>query len=363
MRLFARLRLVGLAVICLLAVVAAPGASGEPAKVPLRVAVVGTGLVTIPAERIGCRRKCSAAYDPGAVVELRAVAGRDFVFGRWAGDCVGTARACVVALDRATTVRALFVGKPRRVRMTVGGPGRVVSRPKGLLCGRRSDRCYAAFNHGTVIRLTASAASGGAFAVWGGSCRVVSTGTCRLFVGSDMDVSAAFRRTEPTPPPRKLTIRLGLGGRLRVTSEPPGIDCPTICEGSFPLGTLVTLNGSGTLVWADGCVGSGATCAIVLDESVVVDVVDPPDPAPSMGINVAVSGRGLVLGPGIRCGATTGTLLDCEGFFGRGATVLLQAIPRRGSYFAGWRGFCTGTEPRCTLRATAPKTVLALFRR
>ncbi len=80
-------------------------------------------------------------------------------------------------------------------------------------------------------------------------------------------------------------------------------------------------------------------------------------------MNVSVSGPGLVLGRGIRCGATTGTLLDCESLYTRGTTLVLQAVPARRSRFAGWRGFCTGKATRCDLVVSAAKTVLALFRR
>lgn len=356
----ALLRRFGLGVVVLTVLVAVPGVSAEPPpKVVLRIAVVGTGVVAIPAERLGCRTRCSASYDLGTVVELRAVPGPDVKFERWTGDCVGTATGCAVALDQETTVHAVFVGEPRRVRVTVGGPATIVSEPKGLACGRRGNACDASFPHGSIIRLK-PALERPRTVVWGGACRAVKVRVCRLYVGGDMEVAAAFRQAASPPGPKRLTVRLT---DSRVTSEPPGIDCPGACQGSFARRAVVTLRASTPLQWKGGCVGIGATCKVVLDVPVTIDPATLPHPAPGFGVNVSVSGRGLVLGRGIRCGATTGTLLDCESFFARGATVVLEAVPEAGIRFAGWRGFCRGTEPRCTLRATAPKIVFALFRR
>jgi hypothetical protein len=59
----------------------------------------------------------------------------------------------------------------------------------------------------------------------------------------------------------------------------------------------------------------------------------------------------------------TGTLFDCEALFRLGTTVVLKAKAARHGSFKRWSGFCRGKRRRCTLTATAPKTVTALFRR
>jgi hypothetical protein len=148
-----------------------------------------------------------------------------------------------------------------------------------------------------------------------------------------------------------------------VTSNPPGIDCPPTCQAEFPSGTLVTIEGNITK-WNGLCVGVARECAIILDNSDGAGTGGPPPPPPPrrLGVNVSVSGPGMVnAAGGIRCGRTT--LFECEGLFAEGSTVVLKATPGRRSRFVFWSGFCTGKKKTCALRVTAPKTVQALFRR
>jgi hypothetical protein len=178
-------------------------------------------------------------------------------------------------------------------------------------------------------------------------------------VDGNVEVLAAFRHRDPDPDQPLLTV---VPDGVKVTSEPPGIDCPPTCQAEFPSGTVVTLRG-GVSKWNGLCIGSLGACVIILDNSDGVGTGGPPPPpSRQFGINVSVSGPGMVTGQGgIRCGRTT--LFDCEGLFAEGATVVLRASPGRRGRFVFWRGFCTGKRKTCSLRVTAPKTVQALFRR
>jgi hypothetical protein len=116
--------------------------------------------------------------------------------------------------------------------------------------------------------------------------------------------------------------------------------------------------------WNGLCVGVVRSCAVILDNSDGAGTGGPPPPPapPRLGVNVSVSGPGMVTSSGgIRCGRTT--IFDCQGLYGEGSTVVLHAKPGRRGRFVFWRGFCTGKKKTCTLRVTAPKTVQALFRR
>lgn len=68
-------------------------------------------------------------------------------------------------------------------------------------------------------------------------------------------------------------------------------------------------------------------------------------------------GAGTVVSdpPGIECGA------DCSERFERGASVVLTALPDRGSSFLGWAGDCAGAEPSCAVDVAGPRTVSARF--
>jgi Divergent InlB B-repeat domain len=358
-----QLRHIGVAV-TVVALVGVTGASARPQdERMLRVVSIGGGVVASDNERILCGSRCSAAYKRGTLVGLRASPGSNWTFERWSGDCVGTASRCIVALDRRTAVRAVFRRKIGLVRVVVGGPGTIISNPAGLACGRNGEMCAGRFERGMTIKLTATPAREGAFETWSGACAGRAR-DCELVVSDVSEVSAVFRHAVPAPGRQRLIVRLER--RPPLSSVPPGINCPPTCEAMFPTGTLATLRGGGSYIWGGACVGFGPACALVIDASANVLAAEllPSIPGPSrVGVNVSVSGRGVVLGGRIRCGGARGTLLDCESFFAPGTSVDLQAIPPRGSRFARWGGFCRGMKPRCRLLVNAPKTVQALFRR
>jgi hypothetical protein len=353
-----RLIVAGVAIVALTATV---GARAHPAGKPkLRVGTDGNGALASGDGRIACGARCAARYRRGAVVSLQATPARFFAFDRWSGGCVGTSPRCFVRIDGSKAVTAAFARTTARLAMAVSGPGTVVSTPPGISCGRDDDKCSAEFPAGTSVTLTPTPASGGAFGLWTGPCAVAAQGACTQLVDGDVEVMAAFRHTDPDPDQPLLTV---VPEGVKVTSDPPGIDCPPTCQVEFQSGTVVTLRGV-VSKWNGLCVGSLGSCVVILDNSDGTGTGGPPPPpAPAeFGINVSVSGPGTVSARGgIRCGRST--LLDCEGLYPSGMSVALKATPGRRGRFVFWRGFCTGKKRTCTLRVTAPKTVQALFRR
>jgi len=80
---------------------------------------------------------------------------------------------------------------PSRAKLTVSvvGPGRVVSSPRGISCG---SRCSASFMRGRPLALRAVPAAGARFVGWRGACR--GTNACRLTLDRARAVPARFRR-------------------------------------------------------------------------------------------------------------------------------------------------------------------------
>jgi Divergent InlB B-repeat domain len=146
-------------------------------------------------------------------------------------------------------------------------------------------------------------------------------------------------------------------------SDPSGIDCPTTCDAEFPSGTVVTLRAVRPQTWDISCVGETTECLLVLDDAAGVGAKNAPIPPAQIGVNVTVFGRGAVRGSEIKCGSTFGTLLDCEGSYNRGTTIVLEASPQARARFVGWSGSCSGKKRRCSLIVNAPKEVYATFRR
>lgn len=77
------------------------------------------------------------------------------------------------------------------VSRTGAGSGTITSSPAGIDCG---STCAASFATGTVVTLTATAASGSTFAGWnGGGCS--GTGSCAVTLSASQTVSATFDGT------------------------------------------------------------------------------------------------------------------------------------------------------------------------
>ena len=233
-----------------------PGAAASSGVTRLlSVSIAGSGGVVTTADgRINCGTTCSAAYRRGKVLRLTASASTSFLFIRWDGDCIGTAPICDVALDRATTVSAYFVGQATPLGVSVGGPGRVVSTPAGISCGGGGDMCANLFEHGSTVTLTPVPAADGRFSSWDGPCAAAGSGACTLRVESPgAETAAAFGHASPSPGEQTLTVA-HYGPTVHVTSQPAGIDCPSTCSASFLSGMLVTLAMS-TGQWGGACAG------------------------------------------------------------------------------------------------------------
>lgn len=346
----------------------------------LTVAAHGAGTIRSADGHLSCGARCSRRYRGGALVTLRATAARDFAFEGWSAGCIGTAPSCTVAVERATTVRAVFVRLPAQLGVTVGGAGTVTSEPAGIRCPAEQNACRATFGRGETVTLAATPAPGSVFVTWGQDCATATTAACDLTLAAISRVTAVFGSAAPAAGEQSLTVS---GARAPVVSAPPGIQCPETCAASFASGTLVTLTAQSLISWGGACAGVAAPCTVAVDRPVdviantaaVVDAGDgspdhapvPPPPAPPpprWGVNVSVSGPGRVeASGGIRCGYRTGSRRDCSRFFDDNSNVVLRAVPRRRARFVRWGSFCRGTRRTCRLRVTATKSVVAVFGR
>ena len=86
------------------------------------------------------------------------------------------------------------------------------------------------------------------------------------------------------------TLTVHVNGQGQVTSNPPGIECPSVCSETFAAGTIVTLTATAGdrffLAWGGTCPGAGGrTCQLTVegDTQVEADFVPPviaPAPPP-----------------------------------------------------------------------------------
>ena len=92
--------------------------SYSPVTSTLTVSLAGsaTGTVTSSPTGISCSPTCSASFPPNTQVTLTPSAGPGGTFSEWRGACTGTAPTCLVTVNAAKSVTAVFSrGAPNRL--------------------------------------------------------------------------------------------------------------------------------------------------------------------------------------------------------------------------------------------------------
>jgi hypothetical protein len=167
-----------------------PFAQSPPAALNVSIAAQGaSGTVTSTPEGLDCPPACATEFDRGAAVRLEAQPNANAVFLGWAGACSGRNSSCSVSMDADKRVVASFGRKTLRLTVSVRGPGRVVSSPRGIACPRR---CAASFARDTRIVLRALPARGAKLLGWSGACK--GARGCTVRMNADRVVRARFQR-------------------------------------------------------------------------------------------------------------------------------------------------------------------------
>ncbi len=163
-------------------------------QVTLTVSKVGAGNGTVTSNPAGinCGSTCSAGFTNGTAVTLTATPVGFSSFGGWSGCDSVSGNQCTVTMNANRTVTATFTLQGTLRTLTVNkagtGSGTVTSNLAGINCG---STCSANFNNGTVVTLTATAASGSTFGGWSG-CDLAFGAICRVTLTSNRTVTATF---------------------------------------------------------------------------------------------------------------------------------------------------------------------------
>ncbi len=149
----------------------------------------------------------------------------------------------------------------------------------------------------------------------------------------------------------------------RVTSQPAGVNCGSICNAAFAIDTVVTLTaaapaGQQFSAWNGACSGASATCTVTMSQALAVTATFAPASGGTVyPLSVAVTGSGVVSSQpgGINCGST------CSASFAAGTAVTLTAAPASGQIFSSWGGACSGSTATCNVTLSAARSVTAAF--
>jgi Divergent InlB B-repeat domain/NHL repeat len=203
----------------------------------LTVARTGSGSGTILSAPAGieCGGACEGGFDEGSTVTLTAAPAPGSRLAGWSGcDSQPSATACEVAMSGGRSVGAEFEPEPevepppppaaqhRTLTVTSTGlgaaTGSVRSAPAGIECGAS---CTHVYERGAPLVLTAEPAPGSIFLGWGG-CEGTSGTTCRLTLGADRTVAAAFGPAPAGPLRVHKAVVKGAMAKLTVAVPGPG---------------------------------------------------------------------------------------------------------------------------------------------
>lgn len=181
----------------------------------------------------------------------------------------------------AAQMAAVNINVPS-LTVTKVGSGNVASADKIISCG---SKCTSPYAIGTVVALTAQAASNNTFAGWAGVGAELCTGTtltCNVTIGDAMNISATFNAVVATgggggggggggSTAATLTVKTS-GGKGTITSNPAGILCGSICSMSLS-GKVIALTatpdaGFHFVNWSGAC--TGTSCTVVGNTSMSV---------------------------------------------------------------------------------------------
>ena len=213
------------------------------------------------------------------------------------------------------------------------GSGAVGSNPPGINCG---GACDEAFKYGTVVTLTATAATGSTFAGWGGACG--GSDACSVTMDAPKSVTATFALIS-----YQLTTATAGTSSGSISLNPPG---GTYTPGTVVAVTATPATGSTFSGWSGACTGSGA-CNVTMDAAKVVTATFTLN---SYALTTATAGAG----------SGSVSLNPAGGTYSHGTVVAVTATPAASSTFTGWSGACMGSGA-CNVTMHGDRTVTASF--
>jgi hypothetical protein len=309
---------------------------------------------------ITCPSDCTELYTVGQQVTLEARPSAGWALQTWQGACTGPNSRCVVTMDAAKSVTAIFTRVNAGfdlIHVGLAGNGSVTG--NNINCPPTCDAWYSITAYRDVT-LTATPQPNWLFEGWSGNACIVSGDRCTIRLssigGTTHNVQARFRA---------MGIDITVDGNGRVTSSPGSINCPGTCSQDYANGTAVRLtaqpaSGWRFTGWSPTC-GSSNPCTVTVTGRHQLRANFAP--IPQATLTVTVDGSGQVSGSLVEGGpAVIACPTDCTETLPNGTQLSLNAVPQSGWRFAGWTsGNCTASGISCRVTLDGNTTVAARF--
>lgn len=258
----------------------------EPVTYGLNVGWTGDGTVgTVPDK---------TEFTAGEVVTVTATSGVGHTFTGWreqlSETLFSTSITTTVTMTEEKSILAVFTPITYTLDLNLVGSGSVAI---GLVDVTCAADCSQEISYGSVISMTAVAASGATFTGWSGDVSGTQA-TVTVTVTADTQITAVFTTSDT----QALTVTTAGAGSGSVTSNPAGISCTSNggdCVQAFASGAVVTLSAvaaSGSIFdgWSGACSGTDS-CVVTMDTAQAVTAAFAAAPI----VSISKNGNDVVL--------------------------------------------------------------------
>ena len=291
--------------------------------------------LTVIAGDGGTVSQMGGSFEEGTSVTITATPNPEYEFTGWSGGASGTDNPLTLVMTTDKSITASFAKKKYALTVDVVGQGTV--NEQVISAGKSTD-----YNSGSLVRLTAVAATGWQFVSWSG----ISDSTdpiIEVLVTGPKTATATFIR-------KQYDLTVNVVGQGDVTEQVINTGRTTQYEYQTKVElTAIAEDGWRFAGWSGAVSGDTNPIQITVSEATEVTATFERE----YPLTVNIVGEGEVTEEIVSTGRTTNYL--------EGKSVLLTAIPAAGWRFDGWTGAVTSEENQIQLSITQAKEVTATF--
>jgi uncharacterized repeat protein (TIGR02543 family) len=264
------------------------------------------------------------AYAPGSVVSLTATPATGWHFVAWSGNASGATNPLPVTMNANKSITANFAINTYALNVSIAGSGTVAKIPN-----------QPSYDHGTVVQLTATPATGWHFVGWSGDLSGGVNPASVTMTGA-RNVTATFAIDTHT-------LAVSAQGQGTVTRNPD--------RAAYDYGSLVQITATPAAGWHFvGWEGAASGAQNPLGVTVTTDLAIKADfVVDTHTLSVTSVGRGTV------------SKSPSQASYDYGTVVMLTATPDSGFTFIGWSGDTTANGSPLSIGMTRDRVLVANF--